>query len=407
MKKAITWLLTLTLAVGGLGIFAGCNDNREAATIDILLYDFEDYDRNFALMHALAFFGRVDVAEDATYAKSGTGSALLRPIGHKSTQQISSSQTSCSDDCLFIPFYSVKYDFDYTDLTKTESVRFSMYNAEDKVLNVYVVFAFSRLGEVTSQPVRYTLKPGWNEVICTVDHAYLACLYDIKHCYGFAVEFDPTDSRYVADAPKIYLDDVYVRRTASEIPYEKFTREGDVLLDFEESWQRTFIAVETEDPRGEESAADIVLASEYGLAAAQGKMILRWAQPADYYDEGTLRDRCIIVESLLRAMNLMQYDADDALCFEMYNNTDEFISMAVGFRSQTTKPGSMYVPFSLPPKQWATFRMTLGGIDYLFGKEKGFRSEPCAVVLDTSQYLGEPGSVREYFLDNFRIERKK
>lgn len=405
MKRTITLLLTLVLTVCGFGVLTGCDKKeKEETQSEILLYDFEDYDRNFALMHALSYFGRVDINENETYAKSGAGSALLRPLGHQSTTAIYATQTCDADDYLYIPFSSVKYDFDYTDLTKTESVRFSMYNAEEKDLNVYVGFAFSQLGEVTSAPVQYTLKPGWNDVICTVDHATLALGYELKKCHGFAIGFDNAGSRYVKDAPTVYLDDIYIKRTATEIAYENpIAFENDVLLGFEQLWN---IHLVTSIDAGEKFQFDIVLASDCGLTAPQGDKVLKFSQAADAYNDGSTRKYFVITETLLQAANLTSYGKDDMLCFDIYNTTDEFLSIAACFQVESQQNSYKYVPFSVKPKQWSTFKMSLGGIDHMFGKENGFRSEPYRILLSFEQYVGEMGTARDMYFDNFRIERK-
>lgn len=404
MKRILATLLACSLALGGFGVFTGCrNQETVEESSEILLYDFEDYDRNFALMHALGYFGRVDINEDAAYAKSGEGSALLRPLGHQSTTAIHTSTSNDAEDCLYIPFSSVKYDFDYTDLTKTESVRFAMYNAEEKEENVYVRFAFSQLGDETSLPVRYTLKTGWNDVICTVDHAALALQYNIKRCHGFTVSFDNVGSRYVEDAPTVYLDDIYIKRTATEIKYENLiSLDGDVVLGFERLWELYTV---TSMVKGEKFPLDIVRASDYGLIAPEGENVLKFSQAADAYNDGSTRKYFVITESILQAANLTSYDENDVLCFNIYNDTDEFLPLAVCFQVESQQNGYKYVPLSVKPKEWSTFKMSLGGIDHLFGKENGFRSEPFRILLSFEQYVGEMGTARDMFFDNFRIER--
>ena len=404
MKRTITLLLTLVLTVCGFGVLSGCDKKeKEETQSEILLYDFEDYDRNFALMHALSYFGRVDVNEQSAYAKSGEGSALLRPLGHQSTTAIYATKRCYADDCLYIPFSSVKYDFDYTDLTKTQSVRFSMLNAEEKDLNVYVSFAFSQLGDVMSAPVRYTLKPGWNNVICVVDHAALALQYNVKRCHGFAISFDNVGSRYVKDAPTLYLDDILITRTETEIEFESLIFfDGDVLLGFEQIWNLHTVTSMVE---GEKFPMEIVRASDCGLIAPEGENVLKFSQHADAYNDGSSRKYFIITESVLQAANLTSYDENDMLCFDIYNDTDEFLPIAVCFQVESQQNGYKYVPLSVKPKEWSSFKMSLGGIDHLFGKENGFRSEPYRILLSFEQYVGDMGSMRTMYFDNFRIER--
>ena len=70
MKKLLAALLAF---IALFGCFAGCADNtkqNQATEQEVLLYDFEDYDRNYQLMRVLIYFGALNVNNDTKHVKS-------------------------------------------------------------------------------------------------------------------------------------------------------------------------------------------------------------------------------------------------------------------------------------------------------------------------------------------------
>lgn len=133
MKKIGSVILAGALALTATAMFAACNDDgkkQEEQSQSVLLYDFEDYDRNYSLMRVMSYFGAVNVNRNAQYVKSGEGSALLQPLMWHSTMIGNTYSGIKPESCLYIPFSSNRYEFDYSDAGKIQTVRFAMYNAE-------------------------------------------------------------------------------------------------------------------------------------------------------------------------------------------------------------------------------------------------------------------------------------
>ena len=123
MKKAISLFLICMLSLATIVLPAGCSKKDESgetpSLAENMLYDFEDYDRNFQLMKVMSYFGAVNVNRDKTYVRSGEQSALLQPLGYHSTMIGNVfTPTLKPESCLYIPLSSNKYEFDYTDAGK-------------------------------------------------------------------------------------------------------------------------------------------------------------------------------------------------------------------------------------------------------------------------------------------------
>ena len=188
MKKLLAVLLAAASAALCVGLSA-CDNGEETVQgqEEVLLYDFEDYDRNFQLMRVMSYFGAVDKNEQAQYVKSGTASALLRPLGWHSTM-INNTYTGIkAESCLYIPLSSVRYDFDYTDASKLEQISFSMYNAEEEDLSLYLGLIFEKNATEVSDLTEFVLKPGWNDVFYLLDHDVLPYLYKCARDNDFAI----------------------------------------------------------------------------------------------------------------------------------------------------------------------------------------------------------------------------
>ena len=75
MKKIISLFLICMLSLAMIVLPAGCSKKDESgktpAPAENVLYDFEDYDRNFQLMKVMSYFGAVNVNRDKTYVRSG------------------------------------------------------------------------------------------------------------------------------------------------------------------------------------------------------------------------------------------------------------------------------------------------------------------------------------------------
>lgn len=380
---------------------AGNADSAQTQDGEILLYDFEDYERNFQLMRVCGYFGAVNVNLDKQYVKNGNISALLQPLGPHSTANAGNVLGVNPKTCLYIPFSSTKYKFDYTDGTKLEEVRFSIYNAETKPINLYVSLIMEKNAQKLSPAETFVLEPGWNEVFYTPDHSVIAINYDLQQCYGIALNSDNVHSRYLKDAPKLYMDDLYItlRKESVEVKNLIDLKENEIC-DFESDWQKyvltSMVADDTDAPD-----LEIVTASDYGLVAPSGNKILRVTMKPTDIITSTVYNGFTFTQALIDAIGLENLSDDRCIAFDVYNASSvplDFPTIFYNSKETTYKGYNTLVN----PGEWTTSRISLKTLDELFGKgENTYRMYPSHMVIQWPEFKGEE---RVAYFDNFRIE---
>ena len=372
------------------------NLSSVASNTDILLYDFEDYARNFQLMRVMSYFGAVNVNEEVQYVKNGNGSAFLQPLGYHSTM-MNNPGNKKSESCLYIPFTSYTYDFDYSNSAKINEISFSMYNAEEENVSVYVGLIYDEMANVVSTSQEFILEPGWNQVVYKLDHNMLAINYDLSNCYGMALSFDRAGSRELKDAPELYLDDIWLKLNDTAVTPENVIVLNDKeICDFEKEYQKYVVQTETFD-KALRPDVSVVTASEHGIRATSGEKVLQAVlKPTDHVD-GTIYDSIYLVESLIDHVDLRSMDVDEEFCFDIYNASNGTLDFFVAFHNKET--GTYHgTNISAKPNQWTTFRMTKNAL----GEE--YRNNAGEIHIHYSEFYGEEKTI---YLDNFRIEKKQ
>lgn len=409
MKKFITIILTL-VSLATIFVACGKPDNSDNSSgtdnsdevKEILLYDFEDYDKSFQLMRVCGYFGAVNVNKDAKYVKSGKRSALLQPLGPESLGNAQGVTEGNPETCLYIPLSSQKYGFDYTDGNKLAEVRFSIYNAENKNLNLYVSLIMEKKAQRLSPCETFALKPGWNEVFYTPDHSVIAINDDLSQCYGIALNFDNVHSRYLKDAPKLYLDDLSITLVDKPFQTENLVVLKDrEVCDFESDWQK-YVLMSKVDDRSNAPDMEIIKASDYGLVAPSGSRVLRVTMKPTNLIVGTVYNGFGFTQALIDAVGFGKYGDDDYFAFDVYNASDMPMDFPTVFWN-TKENGYKGLNILVNPGDWATARISLGMLDELFGKgERTYRDNPSNIVIQWAEFTGEE---RVAFFDNFRIEK--
>ena len=409
MKRLGTILLAVALALATFALPAGCKKKESgkgnAAAQENILYDFEDYDRNFQLMRVMSYFGAVNVNEDKTYVRSGERSALLRPLGYHSTMVGNVfTPTLQPESCLYIPLSSEKYAFDYADASKLREVRMAMYNAESEDKNAYVSLIFERNAQEVCEPTRFTLRPGWNDVLYVVEHDRLAVNYDLSVCYGIALSFDRVGSRSIADAPEIYLDDIRLETYDTAVtPDDIVELDENELCDFEKPYQRYAVTSGVYD-KAVRPDLEVITAADEGIAATSGHRALKVTlKPVDAID-GTIFDYVYLREGVIRKANISSQPLSARVCVDVYNAGDETLDLAITFVStRNTNTYAVAGHLYAAPKAWSTYRIALSEIDNLFEGEKIYSANPGPIRLAWGEFTGENNRI--FYVDNFRIEK--
>lgn len=399
MKRLYVLILALILCFTSLN---GCGTEETSAQMgkktEVLLYDFEDYDRNFQLMNAMAYFGAVNVNKDEKYVKNGNISALIQPLGPHSTARSKSGWGLQQYTCLYIPFISEHYDFDYTDCAKIQTISMSIYNDEKTDINMYISLVFNKWVDELSEPVLFSLAPGWNEVNYMVDHNALAINHNLKSCHGIGLQFDKVNSRELKDAPKLYMDDIKLTVTEKAVQPAKVTLlDEDGTCSFESISQNYIVDYEVLD-RIRETELDIVTAKDYGITATSGQKVLRAVLKPTMLKDGTVYEKIIIKQALMESFDLASAEGSDRICFDLYNGNDVAMDMAIVFEFPKAT-GLMSEHLYASPHQWTTFSICL---DALTNDKLDYRTDVGQMEIHYGEFVGEE---RVIYIDNIRIEK--
>lgn len=399
MRRLYVCILASVLCLLSLN---GCRTVETSAQLgkntEVLLYDFEDYDRNFQLMKALAYFGAVNVNKDTQYVKSGNVSALIQPLGPQSTAISANGWGLQQNTCLYIPFTAYAYDFDYTDCAKIQNISMHIYNAEETEINMYISLVFNKWADEMSQPVPFTLAPGWNEVNYMPDHTALAINHNLQACYGMGLQFDKVDSRELKDAPKLYLDDISLTITEKAVKPEMVeVLDENGVCDFETISQKYIVKAEVYD-KALEPELNIVTAKDYGITAPSGQKVLRAElKPVEFVDT-SIYERIVFTEALSEAFDFENAEDGDRFCFDIYNDSDEAMDIAVIFRlpkATITMGSHLYVN----PHQWTSYSISF---DNLVDDTNDYRNDSGQIELHYGRFEGKE---KVLYIDNLRIEK--
>ena len=400
MKRLIVFLLVLMLCLMPL---SGCKKTKQANSelgnkTEILLYDFEDYDSSFQLMKVMAYFGAVNVNKDSKYVKSGKVSALIQPLGPQSTTISTNGWGLQQNTCLYIPFTDNAHDFDYTDCRKIQTIKMSLYNSEEKNINVYFTMVFNKWVSELSEPVPFTLAPGWNEIGYNIDHNALSISHNLKSCYGIGLKFDKVNSRELKDAPKIYMDDIKLVVTEKPVKVEevKLLNE-DGVCNFDLLSQKYIVDCEVHDLINKIDL-DVVLAKDVGMIALSGQKLLRAVlKPTDSID-GTIYEKIVFKQKLAEALDIKNADDNDRFCFDIYNDSDEPIDFAVIFRCPQTG-ATMGDHLYASPHQWTAFSKCFVEMK---NDSADYRTDTGQIEIHYAEFEGKE---RVIYIDNIRIEK--
>ena len=403
MKRLCAFALSGVLC---FSLLVGCGRAEESASLgeikEVLLYDFEDYDRNFTLMKTMAYFGAVNINKDTEFVKNGKVSALIQPLGPYSTAQSTNGWGLQQNTCLYIPFVSKKYDFDYADCAKIQTINMSVYNAEKDNIKMYIGLLFDDQAEAMSLPVTFTLEPGWNEVAYALDHDVLAISNNLQTCYGMALRFDKVASRELKDAPKIYMDDIRLITTEKAVKPEKIQLlNEDGVCDFEQIAHKYVFSSSTHDAI-HQADMSIVKAADYEITAPSGNNVLRAELKATDSIDGTIYERLIFNQVLAESLDFKNAGEDARFCFDLYNDSDVAIDFTVIFKmpKASSQTGDhLYAS----PKQWSKFSMPLAYLYRASGDDVvWYQDDTGQIEIHFGEFEGED---RVIYIDNLRIEK--
>lgn len=441
MKRSITFLLSVILAMSALSLMACSDDGKAVPGGDnekvVMLNSFEDFNKDVQGIRLFNGFGTVNHNKDEKYVKSGGASIQLRPVGEEFTTSL---------PYIVVPTFSIKYDYGYGDFSQVDKVTVQVYNAEDTEISMGLGLAgITRTHQFVEQAIRsnaeyYTLQPGWNLVEYCVEPAYLSLqnigqAFSVKDVYGIFFEFERQgDGRSLKNANEIYLDDVRLHYGEEEKPLTKdFGLACDTekgvweLADFENSLQNMFLYIPYTNPSTVLGLPTLrtVNAAKYNTVAKSGVNVLELTKRAGVttagaayvmFSEKVMQQAFANVGDDIKA-NPQKY----ALKFEIYNTSSQKDSLSIEYVSDSAYDTDSnflktYLSSStrLEPKTWTSYSINISDIDASITKkaeEKGltpilFSEHPGRINFSFSQYYGSVDMAdKVLLLDNFRIEK--
>ena len=396
-KRTISFFLATLLGILGCFGFVSCEKEEETAGDTLVgkvcLNDFETYKPDFQLIRVLNGFGSIDVNKDAKFVKSGEASAKVRPLG---------SYGSTTSPTAYIPLYSKTFGFDHRDLSRIRQVTAEVYNAEDREIPM----TFGIVMEAVNTDIinktnakKYSLKPGWNTVSYDVDVSIINILYDVTKAEGVYFGFESTGSRYIEDAPTLYIDDVCLTYSVTAAKIENLLSFSEnEICNFDKIYQRYIAYVEAQNPAAEPEYS-VVKAADYGVQATSGDYALRLkTKPGD--GQGTYQMLVFpagyMAASALTSVQPTDYDST-YFCFDLYACDSAMVFYPEFFDSGY---GTCYNFWACDAGvgKWTTYRIKLSDLKESMIKTPGFFRLAWG---EYDQSLGE----LEFLLDSFRIEK--
>lgn len=386
MKKIFVNILAGLLVLAGIAAFSACDrgePNTSSAPTEVSFVDFETWAPDFQLCRISSTFGKVSMNTDEQFVSCGKRSARIDPVG---------------SGWMYLPTYSDLFDYDYTDFTYVDSVRFDMYNPQDeeKTVNVGLVAStngidsFERAGEVS-----FKLQPGWNKLDFYVDPSVVCIIADLSAIQGVYFTFEVLNLGSITETtPRYYLDNIRLHYSATPNEAETELEFGEnEIIDFERFYHSNFYINEHGVEMG------IVNAAAYGINATSGSKVLRMVIPGTatgawkYYFQlmGPFMQT-----GPLGKLSDSQFE-NGYFCWDVYNASEAEYNIVALFENASGRED--YRIGTIPKKgQWTTFRVKLTDIEQ---KIPGWREDMGTFVFSI---LDAYNIEREVFFDNFRVE---
>ena len=430
-KKKIVSIVVLA-ACATLCAFSACSpkdepsdDEQTERSLEWTVADFETWETGMQLVRVFKDFGKIELNTDATYAKSGSGSARILPMGGYRTGTV---------PVFSFPTVSETLGFDNRDFSDAKEITFEFYNAEETPVNVAVGLMMSASpADYEGTPFEYQpLAPQqWTTVSYTVNTSVLSIDKDVTNVQAIYVAFENIRSRDTADAPEIYLDDVVLTRyeTAPEITNVLALGETE-YLDFEKDWQKYVISAR-ETPTAPvstiEKASDCKIGEEPAdgeadtretLTAVSGENVLHVVMPVsedeNTYYPGVSFSEKLLQTSMFNGLPESEY-GNTKFGFDIMYNEPEIQRISVLFFSAPSKSGTrksleINFPEKLTPCEWTRIEFTLKDLyerwQAKYPNNKDLFTNPGRIEITWGEFNG--GKDRDFYLDNmgFTVEEK-
>ena len=252
VRKLIVGLATVL----ALSSFASCQGldflNKteqpvnEYTLINTTINDFSDVNDLYQLI-TVNDFGIINLNKDEEFVKTGNTSAKLT-VGYE-------GRTLATKPGIKQRLSSKTQGYNFHDFTKVKKLKAQMYNPSETVRTVKMYVAFGN--GVTTTPLTCNLQKGWNDLIYEIDRALLSFQVDLEQAAYLQFSFDVLPN----ESYDLYLDNISITQTNSEIQEVEMTLEQDEICYFEQNYQKSVFYFWT---WSSDRLADII---DFGLTA--------------------------------------------------------------------------------------------------------------------------------------------
>lgn len=431
-KKIISLLMSVISTFAACAM-ASCDFSTEKTKTEeptnIVLNDFETFEEDFLTIRPLNNFGKININYDKEYVKFGKASAKI---------EASSGTFETPKPTMILPTYSTRFSYDYKDFSKTEKVSVWLYNAEEKELSVGLGLQIGKWVSGQwwdrvdrSTPLYYELKSGWNYIEYVVDPTYLAYQgqANIKNIHGLFFEFEYCSQ--FADVPVIYMDDLRLHLSKTEITGSEYEIKADTqkgvweIADFEDERQGMFLYMRNYS-EGEtlRMNARVVNASKYNTTAKSGNNVLELTMHAGSgsgWPRATLSSKALakVIEKI--GQDFVEHPENYQISFDYYNASPVEHSLSVVYENEAmTTTLNPWQNIKCAPYTWSTYTISITKINNTLAGavESGYLKEgytaddlkcekyPVNIVFSGSAFASANDTRDRYYLiDNIRIEK--
>ena len=402
MKKLLTIILALMLALACSAAFVSCNDGEndtegeggEIPAGDIVVSDFEQWGPDFQLIRLSSHFGRVTRNRDAQYVKSGQYSAKVEALGGYSTGY---------EPIMTVPLVSANFNFNYSDFRWYDKISCSVYSAQPDNYVKIGLQAGDGINSFGGNKVlerKYMLEEGWNELTYEINASLIALTEDPMFINGITFSFENADSRELEDAKVMYIDDIILTRRAEQAVVEDLVQlKPYEICDFEDAWQSYIISwsgnsliIPDMEVVGRQENADRI------INPTSGNSMLHVHLRAGSAVQGSLNYINVPQRLMQEAFqNITSEEIDRGyLMFDVYNDG---AAPTIFYPQFYNSAGALVVAydFSAATNQWTTFRVKLSDL-----RDQGILPADKVGTM-TIPYWEFVGDDRDFYFDNFRI----
>ena len=373
MKKIIALFLAIISMFSALSLVACAKEPETKNTNNILFNGFENFEKDFLVMRVVNWdFGSASIEYDKKFVKFGNASAKFNPV---------SGLFGTGRPIIYIPTYSARYGYDYTDFTKTEKLSAWFYNDQDEVK--YVGLGL-QIGEIINHDtlscagrtpaMRFALAPRqWTYVEYGLNPYYLNCNsgLDLSNVLGVYVQFDYVDP-YRDVSPDIYMDDFRFHFSDTPVVGEDFVLKTDAqngvweIADFEDERQFQFMSLGSNDKSEfQRASVEVVSASSVGTTAKSGTNVLKMTRrscASSSQSQSVILSANVIAKALANVgKDALDNPQNYKIVIDYYNYSP--VRQRAGFTftanvATKSAPTWIYLEY-VDPYTWGTFERTL------------------------------------------------